>query len=78
MLLDCSQFETMALHESQRRTAVEEKLSSYAEECSYLRRTLGSAMGAASRDEILAEVQKIKDAEESAAQQLLRGPPGSS
>jgi hypothetical protein len=68
----------VAVHESKRRALVEEKLNSYAEECAYLRQTLGNAMGAASRDEVLADVQKIREAEELASQQLLRAPPGSS
>ena len=68
----------MAVHETKRRGLVEEKLNSYVEECAYLRRTLGAAMGAASRDELLADVEKIRDAEQAASQQLLRAPPGSS
>jgi hypothetical protein len=68
----------MAVHESKRRELVEGKLNSYTEECLYLRKTLGTAMGAASRDEVLAEVLKIREAEELASQQLLRAPPGSS
>jgi hypothetical protein len=78
VLLDCSQFETVAVHEAKRRESVEHKLNSYAEECSYLRKTLGDAMEAASRDELLGDVLKIREAEEFASQQLLRAPPGSS
>ena len=78
VLLDCSQFETVAVHESKRRAMAEEKLNSYAEECAYLRKTLGNAMGSASRDEVLADVQRIREAEDLASQQLLRAPPGSS
>ena len=68
----------MAVHEGKRRALVEEKLNSYAEECAYLRRTLGAAMGVASRDEVLADIEKIREVEQAAAQQLLRAPPGSS
>jgi hypothetical protein len=68
----------MAVHESKRRSLVEEKLNSYVEECAYLRKTLGAAMGAASRDEVLGDVLKIREAEELASQQLLRAPSGSS
>ncbi len=77
-LLDCSQFETVAVHESKRRALAEEKLNSYIEECTYLRKTLGAAMGLASRDEVLSDVEKIKEAEQIASQQLFRAPPGSS
>jgi hypothetical protein len=68
----------VAVHESKCRALVEQKLNSYAEECSYLRKTLGTAMGAASRDEVLNDVLKIREAEEFASEQLLRAPPGSS
>ncbi len=68
----------MAVHESKRRALAEEKSNSYAEECAYLRQTLGNAMGAASRDEVLAAVQKIREAEEFTSQQLLRAPLASS